>query len=217
MNNRPYWIIRRSEKGDVIARTNETEPTDVPTSKEVLQQTLSLLAPDVYIIQTWEGADPQKTTGTKYAVHFRLQERESMVNMNAIAGMQQGDIESKIAEGVSKAIKDYEEKQTYLRKIEALEKQLKEGSSSGIDAATERILNKFEPWFPNFFGEPKGNIGKTTEPMTKELEDISVESIEILQQALGAEKFAKLMQKLAIISKEKPLTFKAAVNQVDEL
>lgn len=221
INNKPFWIIRRSEKSEMITRSPEDDiDLDTVKSKDLLQQALSLLSPEVYYIQTWGGIDPKSTTGAKTCVHFRLLDNESRLSNQPaiIAGIDPLTFESKLEAELNKRMDAYEKERKLTDRITELERRLTEGDTDSRFIG--RIIDRVEPWAMKIFPEyaPTANVG-TLQPIKKEdikeMTSDQVEKIEaalaVLQSKVGEESLPILMEKLAALSQNDPKTFKMAL------
>jgi len=225
-NEKPFWIIRRSEKSDMIARSPEDDNTlDVPKSKELLNQALSFLNPEIYYIQTWGGSDPKSTTGLKTSVHFRITDNEN--KQPAIPGIGYVDpstMEQKINERVEEKMTAWKKEQELLNRIGALEKQLTEDKDDGttierIFDRAERYIGYFDPEFTKRIKSPvvgemkkinKEEIKEMNSEQTKKLED----ALGVLQAKVGEDKLPDMMTKLAALSQNDPDTFDYAMSKL---
>ncbi len=224
MNDKPFWIIRRSEKSDMITRSPDDDPAlDSVKSKEILQSALSLLSPEVYYIQTWGGSDPKATTGAKTCVHFRLLDGENRNTgvQSVISGVDPQTFEAKVRAEVEKEMTAYKEKQELLTRIGALETQLKEDSGGDFWQGSEKTLGILKDWgVPEFIRglNPQANVGKmqpVNKENVKEMTEEQVSKIEaalaVLQTKVGEENLPALMEKLAALSQNDPKTFNMAL------
>jgi hypothetical protein len=227
INNKPFWIIRRSEKSDIITRSPEDDSTlDIVKSKEILQQALSLLSPEIYYIQTWGGNEAKFTTAAKTCVHFRLLDPDSRNGnqQSVISGIDPGTFDSKVEAEVSKRMGAYEEKQALLNRIGKLEEQVKDGSGGDFWDKGDRVLGRIEKWIPNFIPGFKisndiGNIKQVNKEDIKEMKEENVARIEntlaVFQADLGEEKTVELMEKLGSICQNDNDTFKFLIKKLE--
>jgi hypothetical protein len=225
-NDKPFWIIRRSEKSDMIARSPENEvDLDTVRSKELLQSTLSILSPEVYYIQTWSGTNPQSTTGAKTCVHFRLTDGESRNNNQqpVISGIDPQTFDSKVESEVQKRMDIFTKEQALLSRIGKLEEQLKEDSGSGFWDKSDRVMDRVERWLPNFIPEFKtkinvGNIKQVNKEDITEMKQENIERVEntlaVFQADLGEDKTVELLEKLGSICQNDNDTFKFLIKKL---
>lgn len=223
INNKPFWIIRRSEKGEIITRSPEDDSElDTIKSKELLQQALSLLSPEIYYIQTWGGSEPKFTTAAKTCVHFRLIDGERNNNpQSVITGIDPTTFDAKVEAEVQKRMDSYIKEQTLLNRIGNLEKKLAEPEND--DKVIDRWLNRVEPWARNIFPEyaPK-NIGTIKQVNKEDITEMKEENIHRIENALavfqadlGEEKTVELLEKFGSLCQKDPDTFHFFVKKFD--
>lgn len=220
-NNRSYWMIRRTEKGDLIARTDENQSQEPPAALVLLESIYTILEPGTYLLQCWSG-DPKATTGLKTATWFIKP---------GDAPQLPGHINGTAAESIetirTTLQREFEGKRAHEKAIEELHAQIKElKAKQQEESVIEKIIGRLEPYLPLILkslsrtapavtGQPRQpqkpaeKQTETQEEMT-ESESRAQNALQKLYEKVGDD-LPGLLEKLADLSENDPETFNTAL------
>lgn len=215
-NKTPYWRIKRSESEQhmVVSSGNE-ENIPIEESVSRLNQAFGVLSPGNYFIEAWEKQGQTKQWNRD---HFQiLPENQDYVGSAQLQQMmQQQTPVVDVAAEVEKALSKYKaevELQELRRKCSELEKENKELQSS-IESSIGRIWTRVEPYVGAILANQPGanvaSIGSTGTQKTSpdEAQTRLEKAFEKWQETEPDP--VTMIEKIAILSKTDPATYKMA-------
>ena len=151
VSERPYWKIRRNEKGPVIFETGDPENITIDESTALLDQYLALLSNGNYYINAYRKKNQTGNTWSSTPFFHNRGSVQGIGSINPITGI------SSIEQEVDRRMREYEMK----RKNEELEVKNKELEDE-ISGIQHNILKRTEPYivpilkaiFPEIKPEP---------------------------------------------------------------